>query len=97
VNDNGPDGKGQFSALLKQHGIEHVEIPSGQPSTNGMSERSVHILREALRKLVMSMGSLRWNECMPFHEFGSHITQENDTELSPYFLLYRRTWHRLTP
>jgi transposase InsO family protein len=62
VTDNNHKYKGQFSALLWQHGMEEAKIPPGQPSTNGMNECIVRVLKEALRKFIMSMGSFWWNE-----------------------------------
>ena len=47
-----------FAAVLRLHGIEHVEIPPGQPSTNGLSERIVRVFKEALKQIVVSMTTL---------------------------------------
>lgn len=91
VTDNGQEYHGQFAALLKQHGIDQVEIPAGHPQTNGMSERLVQVLKEALRKFVMSMGSFMWDTWLPVIEFGYRMTQQKSTGFSPYFLLYGRT------
>ena len=56
VSDNGSEYRGEFLALLRQHGIEHVEIPAGHPSTNGMAERIVRVMKESLRKYVHAHG-----------------------------------------
>eukprot|EP00873_Tetraselmis_striata_P046084 jgi/Tetstr1/466348/TSEL_010878.t1 len=91
VTDNGQEYHGQFAALLKQHGIDQVEIPLGHPLSNGMSERIVRVLKEALRKFVMAMGSFHWDQWLPVIEFGYRMSQQKSTGFSPYFLLYGRT------
>ena len=50
VSDNGSEYRREFLELLRHHGIEQVEIPAGHPSTNGMAERIVRVMKESLRK-----------------------------------------------
>ena len=90
VTDNGQEYKGQFAAQLKQHSIDQVEIPAGHPSSNGMAERIVQVLKSALRKFVSSQGILNWDTWLPIIEFGYRVTIQRATGFSPYFLMYGR-------
>ena len=90
VTDNGQEYQGQFASMLHQHGIDQVEIPAGHPSTNGMAERIVRVLKEALKKFVSSQGSLHWDSWLPVIEFGYRVTKQASTGYSPFFLMYGR-------
>ena len=90
VSDNGSEYRGEFAALLKQHGIDQVEIPAGHPSSNGMAERIVQVLKVALRKFVSEQGILHWETWLPIIEFGYRVTVQASTGFSPYFLMYGR-------
>ena len=90
VTDNGAEYHGEFSVLLKQHGIDQVEIPAGHPSSNGMAERIVNVLKLALRKFVSEQGTLKWETWLPIIEFGYRVTVQASTGFSPYFLMYGR-------
>ena len=71
VTDNGKEYLGEFAALLRRHGIDQVEIPAGHPSTNGMAERIVQVLKQALRKFISGQGStMQWEAWLPVIEFG---------------------------
>ena len=90
VTGNGQEYKGRFAAQLKQHSIDQVEIPAGHPSSNGMAERIVQVLKSALRKFISSQGILQWNTWLPIIEFGYRVTIQRATGFSPYFLMYGR-------
>ena len=90
VSDNGSEYRGEFAALLKQQGIDQVMIPAGHPSSNGMAERIVNVLKLALRKFVSEQGSLHWETWLPVIEFGYRVTVQASTGYSPYFLMYGR-------
>ena len=90
VTDNGQEYRGEFDALLREHGIDHVEIPAGHPSTNGMAERIVGVLKEALRKFISTSGLAAWDAWLPVIEFGYRVTKQQRTGFSPYFLMYGR-------
>jgi len=56
VSDNGSQFISQdFTNFLKQNGIKQTLVPPYHPSSNGAAERTVQILKQALRKHVESM------------------------------------------
>ena len=90
VSDNGQEYHGEFSDLLRRHGVDQLEIPAGRPSTNGMAERMVKVLKSALKKFVENQGTLTWHTWLPVIEFGYRVTRQASTGYSPYFLMYGR-------
>ena len=55
VSDNGPQFVShEFSNFMKMNGIKHTLTPPYHPASNGAAERSVQILKQALRKQVVS-------------------------------------------
>ena len=55
MSDNGPQFVSRdFSSFMKMNGIKHTLIPPYHPASNGAAERSVQILKQALRKQVVS-------------------------------------------
>ena len=51
VSDNGPQFiSSQFVSFLKLNGIKQTVVPPYHPSSNGAAERTVQILKQALRK-----------------------------------------------
>ena len=55
MSDNGPQFVSHdFSNFMKMNGIKHTLTPPYHPASNGAAERSVQILKQALRKQVVS-------------------------------------------
>ena len=55
VYDNGPKlVSHDFSSFIKMNGIKHTLTPPYHPASNGAAERSVQILKQALRKQIVS-------------------------------------------
>ena len=55
VYGNGPQLVSRdFINFTKMNGIEHTLTPPNHPASNGAAERSVQILKQALRKQVAS-------------------------------------------
>ena len=55
VSDNGPQFVSHdFKNVMKMNGIKHTLTPPHHPASNGAAERSVQILKQALRKQVAS-------------------------------------------
>ena len=56
VSDNGPQFISQeFTDFLKQNGVKQTLVPPYHPSSNGAAERTVQILKRALRKHAESV------------------------------------------
>lgn len=55
VSDNGPQFTAQtFSDFCKANGVKHMFTPPYHPSSNGAAERSVQIVKQAMRKMGTS-------------------------------------------
>ncbi len=51
VSDNGPQFTSEeFAEFLKQNGVKHITSAPYHPSTNGLAERFVQSLKQALRR-----------------------------------------------
>ncbi len=52
--DNGPQFRGQFSALCEQHGVRHVLSSPYNPQSNGLAESAVKSMKYLLQKCLAS-------------------------------------------
>ncbi|BES87375.1 Hypothetical Protein NTJ_00180 [Nesidiocoris tenuis] len=60
VSDNGTSFTSQeFQRYIKLQGILHVTSAPNHPSTNGQVERFVHVLKQKLRALRSSPGTIQ--------------------------------------
>ena len=51
VSDNGPQfAASEFQDFCRLNGIRHVRVAPYHPSSNGLAERAVRIVKEGLRK-----------------------------------------------
>jgi len=54
ISDNGPQFTSeQFARFTRQNGIKHILVPTYHPASNGASESSVCMAKEALEKQVL--------------------------------------------
>lgn len=90
TTDNGSEYKAEFHDLCVSHGIDHRLITPGHPEANGLAERIVKVMKEALRKHVLVHGVSEWPSELPTIEFGYRTTPQRATGFSPYFLIYGR-------
>ena len=73
----------EFSNFMKMNGIKHTLTPPYHPASNGAAERSVQILKQALRKQVVS-----------HHEGQPKLTIEH--RLANFLFRNRNTPHTVT-
>lgn len=60
VSDNGPQFTAEeFQTFLKKNGIRHITSAPYHPSTNGLAERFVQTLKQALRAMTGENGTLQ--------------------------------------
>ena len=84
VSDNGPQFVSHdFTNFMKMNGIKHTLSPPYHPASNGAAERSVQILKQALRKQVAS-----------HHEGQPKLTIEH--RLANFLFRNRNTPHTVT-
>ncbi|XP_048257829.1 uncharacterized protein K02A2.6-like [Haliotis rufescens] len=84
VSDNGPQFTAEiFKDFMKNNGIKHSLSPPYNPSSNGAAERSVQVIKSALKKHMMSV---KLNN-------GDKSTRKH---LANFLLTYRSTPHSVT-
>ena len=87
VSDNGTCfTSAEFKEFLKKHGINHILSAPYHPSTNGLAERAVQVVKRGLRKEVK--GSMRSRLAIVL--FAYHLTAQSATGQSPSELLLGR-------
>ena len=53
VSDNGPQFVAEeFEKFCKSNGIQHTRIAPYHPSSNGLAERAVRVVKQGLKKLT---------------------------------------------
>ena len=87
VSDNGTCfTSSTFNSFLKQHGIAHITSAPYHPSTNGLAERSVQLVKKGLKKV--KTGSFRSRIAKVL--FAYRRLPQTTTGLSPSELLLGR-------
>ncbi|XP_064476257.1 uncharacterized protein K02A2.6-like [Ornithodoros turicata] len=87
VTDNGPQFCSlEFEAFLKMNGVKHVRCAPYHPSSNGLAERFVRTVNEALRKDMHRPADIRLASFLLSYRNTAHAT----TQQSPAQLLLNR-------
>jgi len=88
VTDNGPTfHSDQFTDFVNQNGIKHIFSAPYQPSTNGLAERAVQTMKQALRQM-QGPGSVE--DKLSRFLFKYRITPHSTTGVAPCELLMGR-------
>jgi len=74
--------------LLKQFQIWHQTVSPYRPQANGMIERFNRTLSKALFKLEEVYD---WDKFVKLTLMAYNTSQQNNTKIIPYFLMYERT------
>ncbi|XP_032069735.1 uncharacterized protein K02A2.6-like [Thamnophis elegans] len=87
VSDNGPQlTSATFEAFLASQGIRHALTSPFHPASNGLAERAVRSVKEALAK----MDHLPWQQRIDAFLLAHHSTPSPETNTSPAELLMGR-------
>ena len=87
VSDNAVCFTGeQFQSFITSNGINHITSAPHHPSSNGLAERAVQIVKNGLRKLTE--GTI--NSCLAKILFAHRITPQSTTGTSPSELMLNR-------
>lgn len=86
-SDNGTEFLGAFKELLVHYGIPQVFISAYNPEGNAMVERGHVGIKEALFKMMRSLGG-DWVSLLPFVLWADRTTAKRTTGFTPHYLLY---------
>jgi hypothetical protein len=92
THDNGGEWEEEFAALLQASLIDSRNTSANHPATNGAAEKSVHIVKTALRKMCLQQRTMQdWDMHVPWLLLGYRCSPQESTGLSPYQLLFAHT------
>ena len=87
VSDNGTCfTSDMFETFLKRNGVKHLCSAPYHPSTNGLAERAVQVLKRGLKKMVGGTIETRVSRLLAAYRVTPHST----TGLSPAELMFNR-------
>jgi hypothetical protein len=91
VSDQGSEWKSEFDALLESCYIDHRVAAPQHPECNGLTERVVQTLKNALRKYCEDKRNVyAWDAGVYWIALGYRCSPQASTKMSPYQLLYAR-------
>jgi hypothetical protein len=91
-HDRGGEWAGAFEQLLLDAKIDSRSTSAKHPAANGAAEKSVHIVKTALKKVCLQRQNTRdWDMEVPWLLLGYNCSPQRSTGYSPYELLYAHT------
>jgi hypothetical protein len=91
LTDHGEKFEGEFAGLLTKLLIDHRLTSRDHPQSDGLAERMVQTVKEALRKFVQKSNRHYWDVQLCWIAMGYHMSRQNSLAgYSPYFLLFGR-------
>lgn len=95
--DQGRHFQGEFQDLLSKHHIDQRLSRAYHPQTNGLVERAVRTIGEALKRSTAGdrEKEARWDELLPSIVQGYNFSKQASTRQSPFYL--HHGWHPTLP
>jgi hypothetical protein len=91
VSDAGTEFLGGFQQLLEDCLIDHRTISVDHPQANGQAEKVVHIVKNALMKMISARHSTRhWDTDAAWLALGYRCSPHSSTGFTPYELMFAR-------
>ena len=90
VTDGGREFEASFSALLTELFIDHRITQPNNPKADGLAERAVQTIKQALRKIILDQRDAQhWDtDFLPWLSLGYNCSRQQSTGFSPYFMLH---------
>ncbi|KAJ9532872.1 hypothetical protein QJQ45_010969 [Haematococcus lacustris] len=89
LTDGGREFQGEFADLLQRHLTDHRVTFPHHPQADGLAERAVQPLKNALRKHIAVSGDpAAWDEPLPAIALGYCASPQEATKCNPYSLLH---------
>ena len=87
VSDNGTcSSSHKFQTFVKQNGIQHVRTAAYHPSSNGIAERYVQIVKDGLKKMISGSVESQLARLLSCYR----VTPQSMTGVSPAELMFGR-------
>lgn len=91
LTDQGEEFQGEFDELCSQLLIDHRVTSRDHPQSDGLAERMVQTIKDALRKFVLKSDRHKWDIQLCWIAMGYRMSkQQSLAGYSPYFLLFGR-------
>jgi hypothetical protein len=91
LTDQDEEFQGEFAELLTKVLVDHRLTSRDHPQSNGLAERMVQTVKEALRKFVLKSNRHHWDLQLCWIAMGYRMSRQNSLAgYSPYFLLFGR-------
>ena len=91
LTDQGDEFQGEFADLLRKLLIDHRLTSRDHPQSDGLAERMVQTVKEALRKFVLKSNRRLWDVQLCWIAMGYRMSRQRSLAgYSPYFLLFGR-------
>ena len=90
LHDGGREWKGAFQLLCQQYGIIQRTTSAGHPSSNGLCEKQVSVIRKMISKYAASHPAKQWYKILPYAMLAVNTAVQRATQYSPYFLMFGR-------
>jgi hypothetical protein len=89
VTDQGTEFEGEFASLLSDSFIDHCTTSPNHPQADGLAERAVQTIKNALEKHVAQYRRLNdWDWQLHWIALGYRASKQASTGISPYELLF---------
>ena len=91
LTDQGEEFQGAFDELCSQLLIDHRVTSRDHPQSDGLAERMVQTIKDALRKFVLKSDRHKWDDQLCWIAMGYRMSRQKSLAgYSPYFLLFGR-------
>jgi transposase InsO family protein len=87
-SDQGPEFKGEVTALCEQFGIQQVRSSPYTPSTNGLVEKYNHVVKVGIAAWQAEHGTNSWVACLPRLQVQMNTTWTRAIRCTPYELVF---------
>jgi hypothetical protein len=87
-SDQGPEFKGEVSAVCDEFGVEQVRSSPYTPSTNGLVEKYNHVVKVAIAAYQAENNTRSWVACLPRVALQMNTTWSQSIRCTPYELVF---------
>ena len=91
LTDQGNEFQGAFQKLMEQCFIDHRTTSAYNPQADGLAERAVQTVKQAIRKMAQRRQAKdrgNWEEDLSYALLGYRCSEQSRTGFSPHFLLH---------